>query len=415
MGISAVLEQVDPLPGTESQATIDHRNGHRRLGDRGANVRRHVVRSLVGMTVAPIAVGCDPGEPVVEVGEHIWIGVLLDHQRGRSVLEEEVAESSREASLDDHLTNHGRDVVQTARRRRQDDPSLVHLSLPRHAVCAVGNRCLEALVGRDPTVHDLLIDTLFAKHRAEDREPASKVTGVDPQRPVDLRDGSTGVRSGPTQVPCCVLDLVADDARPVLADEQKSDDEVIKDTVDKGLDEGLQARAASDAFVVGHGTPYSRLMPHPFPQLPPSQRGEVRWLRYDAPSLADNWWGDPAQRDVIVYTPPGWSGDPIPAIMCLIGFSGTGEKLLNRGMSTMSIANRIDRLIADGCPPFAAVLPDCMTSLGGSQYVDSNGIGRYATYVAEDLTQFVRGELGVGTTWPPWATLLAASARSISP
>ena len=140
-------------------------------------------------------------------------------------------------------------------------------------------------------------------------------------------------------------------------------------------------------------------MPHPFPQLPPDQRGEVRWLRYDAPALADNWWADPSERDVIVYTPPGWSGEAIPAVFCLIGFSGTGEKLLNRGMSTMSIANRIDRLIADGSPPFAAVLPDCMTRLGGSQYVDSSGIGRYATYVAEDLTRFVHAELGVGSAW----------------
>jgi len=140
-------------------------------------------------------------------------------------------------------------------------------------------------------------------------------------------------------------------------------------------------------------------MPHPFPQLPPEQRGQVHWLRYDSPALADNWWQDPSERDVIVYTPPGWSGEPLPAMMCLIGFSGTGEKLLNRGMSTISIANRIDRLVAAGCPPFAAVLPDCMTQLGGSQYVDSSGLGRYATYVAEELPAFVHGELGVGSAW----------------
>ncbi len=140
-------------------------------------------------------------------------------------------------------------------------------------------------------------------------------------------------------------------------------------------------------------------MPHPFPQLPPDQRGQTRWLRHDSTVLAGNHWGDPTERDVIAYTPPGWDGASLPAMMCLIGFSGTGEKLLNRGMNTVSITNRIDRLIADGCPPFVAVLPDCMTTLGGSQYLDSPAIGNYATYVAEELREFVGAELGVGSSW----------------
>ena len=140
-------------------------------------------------------------------------------------------------------------------------------------------------------------------------------------------------------------------------------------------------------------------MPHPFPQLPPDQRGQVRWLRHRSLALADNFWSDPAERDVIVYTPPAWNGQALPAVMCLVGFSGTGEKLLNRGMNTISIANRIDRLVADGCPPFIAVLPDCMTTLGGSQYLDSPSIGNYATYVAEELPDFVGAELKIETRW----------------
>jgi len=196
-----------------------------------------------------------------------------------------------------------------------------------------------------------------------------------------------------------MLDFVSNDALPVLADEQESDDEVGKGAVDVGGDEDFEAPRTTDALVVGHGAFYSRLMPQPFPQLPPGQRGEVRWLRHDSKILAGNHWRDPTERDVIVYTPPNWEGDPVPAVMCLIGFSGTGEKLLNRGMNTVSIANRIDRLIADGCPPFAAVLPDCMTTLGGSQYLDSIGIGNYATYVAQELRNFVSNELGVGVRW----------------
>lgn len=142
-------------------------------------------------------------------------------------------------------------------------------------------------------------------------------------------------------------------------------------------------------------------MPSPFPNLPPERRGAVRWLRHRSAALAGNPWDDPTERDVIVYTPPGYdqSPDRYPAVMVLIGFSGTGEKLLARGLTEPSIAARLDRLIADGCPPFVAVLPDCMTTLGGSQYVDSPGLGAYATYVADELRAFVDGELRTTGRW----------------
>lgn len=128
-------------------------------------------------------------------------------------------------------------------------------------------------------------------------------------------------------------------------------------------------------------------MPHPFPALPPHQRGQVLPFRHDSAALEGNPWGDPTDRDVHVYIPPGY--DPTrryPAVMLLAPFSGTGESMLARGLTDISMATRIDRLIAGGtCPPFIAVLPDVMTRLVGSQFVDSPGIGRYATWLAEEL------------------------------
>lgn len=128
-------------------------------------------------------------------------------------------------------------------------------------------------------------------------------------------------------------------------------------------------------------------MPSPFPGVPPEQRGEVHVLDHTSAVLADNPFDDPARRDLFVYTPPGYSASEIayPSVMILPGYTGTGEKLLARGFTDMSIATRIDRLIAEGCPPFVAVMPDCMTSLGGSQYVDSIGLGMYATYLVDEV------------------------------
>lgn len=142
-------------------------------------------------------------------------------------------------------------------------------------------------------------------------------------------------------------------------------------------------------------------MPSPFPNLPLQERGQVQCFALEAECLRDNPFGDPYVRDLFVYTPPvGVTTDsPLPAVMILPGYTGTGEKLLARGLSDMSIATRIDRLIAAGCAPFIAVMPDCMTSLGGSQYVDSPGLGMYATYLTEAVRLFVDARFETNGRW----------------
>jgi len=142
-------------------------------------------------------------------------------------------------------------------------------------------------------------------------------------------------------------------------------------------------------------------MPSPFPNLPPDQRGTVHLLRVVSDALRDNPWADPHERDLHVWTPPGWTpdGPPLPALLVLAPFSGTGEKLLARGLTEESIATRLDRLHAQGCPPVIAVLPDAMTSLVGSQYVDSPGLGAYATYVTEDVRSAVAARLPLTGRW----------------
>jgi S-formylglutathione hydrolase FrmB len=130
-------------------------------------------------------------------------------------------------------------------------------------------------------------------------------------------------------------------------------------------------------------------MPLPFPHPPQADRGRTHLLEHASAALIGNPLGDPAVRDVYVHEPKGCEGRPLPAILILPGYAGTGEKLLARGLSDVSMATRVDRLVAAGCPPFRAVLPDVMTSLGGSQYVDSAGIGAYATWLADELPAFL--------------------------
>ena len=49
----------------------------------------HVVGTFVGVAVEPIVLGRDAAEEIIEIANDIGIGVLLDRQRRRSVLDEE--------------------------------------------------------------------------------------------------------------------------------------------------------------------------------------------------------------------------------------------------------------------------------------------------------------------------------------
>jgi hypothetical protein len=57
---------------------------------------------------------------------------------------------------------------------------------------------------------------------------------------------------------------------------------------------------------------------------------------------------------------------------------------------------RLDRLIGQqAMEPVVVAFPDCYTSLGGNQYVNSASVGRYADYLNEELVPLVSRELNV--------------------
>ncbi|MCB9680918.1 MAG: hypothetical protein H6733_05550 [Alphaproteobacteria bacterium] len=141
-------------------------------------------------------------------------------------------------------------------------------------------------------------------------------------------------------------------------------------------------------------------MPQPFPALPPDRRGTLHHHQVPGPHLAGNPWGDPSTREVIVYTPVGHAADDtLPTVLLLAGFAGTGEGMLARGLGDVPIQTRIDRLVDGGCPPFRVVLPDVMTSLGGSQFVDSPGIGAYRSWLLHDVMPWIAERHPVAGRW----------------
>lgn len=117
--------------------------------------------------------------------------------------------------------------------------------------------------------------------------------------------------------------------------------------------------------------------------------GTVVVERIASRALRGNPLGDPADRDVFVYLPPGYDAAPSrrwPMVLVLTGFTGLGESPFQRQAFGEALHERLDRLIRTRkIPPMIVASPDCMTALGGSQYVDSAAVGRYETFVMREV------------------------------
>ncbi|MEJ7848761.1 MAG: alpha/beta hydrolase-fold protein [Pyrinomonadaceae bacterium] len=121
-------------------------------------------------------------------------------------------------------------------------------------------------------------------------------------------------------------------------------------------------------------------------------QGSVKSLRHESNILRNNPLGDNHIRDLFVYLPPGYeeNAENYPTVYCLTGFTGRGKMLLNDSAFTPNLAERMDRLIASGTiEPMIAVMPDCFTYYGGSQYINSTATGNYEDYLTQEIVHFV--------------------------
>lgn len=127
-------------------------------------------------------------------------------------------------------------------------------------------------------------------------------------------------------------------------------------------------------------------------------RGEIVHLSIDSAALRDNLLGDPAERSVLVYLPEGYrrGHERYPMFVDLASFSSSGLRRVAWTGFGESVPQRLDRLVASGVMgPVIAVFPDCFTSLGGNQYIDSPVTGRWATFLTEELVPRVEAEFRV--------------------
>ncbi|HEX4527370.1 MAG TPA: alpha/beta hydrolase-fold protein [Gaiellaceae bacterium] len=112
----------------------------------------------------------------------------------------------------------------------------------------------------------------------------------------------------------------------------------------------------------------------------------VDWRRHTITSAAlrGNPLGDPHERDLWVWSPPDQSRR-YPSVYVLHAHMRSAASWFNVEPFERSYPEAIAAL----APEAVVVLVDGWTSVGGSQWIDSEGIGRYGTYLQEEVVQFV--------------------------
>ena len=117
-------------------------------------------------------------------------------------------------------------------------------------------------------------------------------------------------------------------------------------------------------------------------------QGRLVEIEIRSSALEGNLLGDPAQRVVAVYLPPGYDGGDrrYPLFVDLVGYTGSGLSHVGWKAFGESVPQRLDRLVAEGrMGPVVAAFPDCFTSLGGNQYIDSAATGRWEAFLIEEM------------------------------
>ncbi len=120
--------------------------------------------------------------------------------------------------------------------------------------------------------------------------------------------------------------------------------------------------------------------------------GMIVHSRVESKHLAANLLGDPSERDLFVYLPPGYenSGRPYPTAYLLHPFGQDAERLVNPATDRQRWVPPLEDVLDPvfvrmGTPPAIVVIPDGWTRYGCSQWVDSPVCGNFEQYLLDDV------------------------------
>ena len=126
-------------------------------------------------------------------------------------------------------------------------------------------------------------------------------------------------------------------------------------------------------------------LPAPVPGAKPVT---VEHIKVHSAAIAGNLEGESADREVIVFLPPGYDEDKsrrYPVVYALHGFFiGAGQ-----WTGEIHVPQTIAGAFAKGSRPMIVVLPDSKTVYGGSMYSSSVTSGDFERFIAHDLVAYI--------------------------
>src|SRR5687767_4065502 len=126
-------------------------------------------------------------------------------------------------------------------------------------------------------------------------------------------------------------------------------------------------------------------------EVPPVVAGArsatLQRIKVHGSSLEGNLEGNTADRDVLVFLPPGYSKSKrrYPVVYALHGYSIGAEQWAGE----IHVPQTIEGAFASGSKEMIVVLPDSKTVHNGSMYSSSVTTGDFENFVARDLPAFI--------------------------
>jgi S-formylglutathione hydrolase FrmB len=122
--------------------------------------------------------------------------------------------------------------------------------------------------------------------------------------------------------------------------------------------------------------------------------GRLDKLTISSDLLRENPLGDPHERPLWVYLPPGYDDQAgrLPTVYMLHGYGGSVASWGNRPVYGQPFIEMADQAFATGqAEPAVVVFVDGWNRYGGSQYIDSPGTGQYLSYLCDEIVPYVDG------------------------
>ncbi|MFL5735354.1 MAG: alpha/beta hydrolase, partial [Chloroflexia bacterium] len=115
--------------------------------------------------------------------------------------------------------------------------------------------------------------------------------------------------------------------------------------------------------------------------------------RLEGTQLVSNLLGDPSERDLFVYLPPGYEEEPdrrYPTAYFLHAYGETAAEMVNPSTDGQRWRPPIEDVLDPvfrrmGVPPMIVAMPDGWSRWGCGQWVDSPVTGRFEQYVLKDV------------------------------